>query len=67
MIESVFLDQNSEGDFLIYYIRAVSFERSQSAAAASIHLIDTFHRQFQKDCWAEGRRLEQLIELAREA
>ena len=63
-IESVFLDHTSDGDFLIYYLRAADFDVAQSATGASRHSIDAFHAEFKKDCWAEGRRLELLVDLS---
>jgi Family of unknown function (DUF6176) len=62
-IESVFLDQNSEGDFLIYYMKAENFAEAKKAVAKSIHKIDEYHRQFKEDCWLDGKKLETLIDL----
>ena len=63
VIESVFLDQNSEGDFLIYYMKAENFAEAKKAVVKSIHKIDEYHRQFKKDCWLDGKKLEALIDL----
>ena len=35
VLEAVFLDQTAEGDFLIYIVKAKSFEKSKQAAATS--------------------------------
>jgi hypothetical protein len=63
-IESAFLDRTSEGDFLIYFMRALDFDRAKEVAAQSPHPIDAFHKQFQQECWADRQRLELLIDLA---
>lgn len=63
IIESVFLDQNSEGDFLIYFMKAESFEKAKNAVQKSIYDIDEYHQQFKKDCWLDGKKLENLIDL----
>jgi hypothetical protein len=62
-IESVFLESNEEGDFLIYYMRSNSLEKAQAVAASSLAAIDEYHRQFKKDTWESVTRLELLIDL----
>ena len=66
VIESAFLDCTSEGDFLIYYMRAADFLQASEVAALSAHPIDAYHQQFKVDCWAETRQLEPLIDLTAE-
>lgn len=65
ILESVFLDQNSEGDFLIYVMKAESFERAMETFEKSVHAIDEYHQNFKKECWEDGKRLEMLIDLDR--
>lgn len=65
ILESVFLDQNSEGDFLIYVMKAESFEQAQEAAENSVHAIDEYHQNFKKECFEDGKQLEMLIDLDR--
>lgn len=65
ILEAVFLDQNSEGDFLIYVMTAEDFARSKESVEKSIHAIDEFHRNFKKECWETGKKLEMLIDLDR--
>ncbi len=65
ILETVFLDQNSEGDFLIYVMKAESFERSKDAFEKSVHAIDEYHRNFKSECWEDGKQLERLIDLDR--
>lgn len=64
IIESAFLDSTSEGDFLIYYMRAADFDRSKEVMSRSTHPIDAFHRKFKDDCWDERKPLELLIDLS---
>ena len=63
--ETVFLDRNSEGDFLIYVMKAENFERAKQAVENSAHAIDEYHRNFKKECWDSGEKLEMLIDLDR--
>jgi hypothetical protein len=65
ILETVFLDQNTEGDFLIYLMKAESFERAKEAAQRSVHAIDEYHQKFKKECWESGEKLEMLIDLDR--
>ncbi|HEX8734352.1 MAG TPA: DUF6176 family protein [Pyrinomonadaceae bacterium] len=67
ILETVFLDQNAEGDFLIYLMKAESFEKAREAARKSVHAIDEFHRNFKRETWADGKQLELLIDLDRTA
>lgn len=65
ILETVFLDQTSEGDFLIYLMKAESFAKAREAVKKSIHSIDEFHQKFKRETWADGEKLELLIDLDR--
>jgi hypothetical protein len=65
ILETVFLDRTSEGDFLIYLMKAESFERAKEAVQKSVHAIDEYHQNFKRECWADGKRLEMLLDLDR--
>lgn len=65
ILETVFLDQNTEGDFLIYLMKAESFERAKEAVQKSVHAIDEYHQDFKRECWTDGKKLEMLIDLDR--
>jgi hypothetical protein len=62
-IESAFLDHASDGDYLIYYLRAESLSKASAVVAQSQHDIDRYHRQFQQETWESGTTLELLIDL----
>jgi hypothetical protein len=64
-IESFFLEQATDGNYLIAYVRAESLEQSQKAVAKSTHAIDAYHKAFKKECWEGGERLELLVDLNR--
>jgi Family of unknown function (DUF6176) len=64
-IESVFLDSGTEGDFLVYYMRAASHEKAQQIATQSTEAIDRYHQAFKRETWAEVKRLEALVDLRR--
>jgi len=65
VLECAFLDQTSEGDFLIYVMKAENFEHAKEAAIRSTHEIDDFHMKFKEETWEDGRKLEILIDLDR--
>jgi hypothetical protein len=44
VIEAAFLDSTSEGDFLIIFMKAESFEQSRRAVESSTHDIDRYHQ-----------------------
>lgn len=64
-IESAFLEQTSEGDFLIYYMRMESMEKAKAVVARSPHPIDAYHKQFKIDCWETREDLELLVDFDR--
>lgn len=63
ILECAFLDQTSEGDFLIYLMKAESFEKAKNEVKKSLHEIDKFHQNFKRETWEEGKKLELLIDL----
>lgn len=64
-LECFFLECAADGEYLIAVMCADSFEQSRAAVEHSLHSIDAYHRQFQKDTWASGERLELLVDLNR--
>ena len=65
ILEAVFLNQNSEGDLLIYLMKAENFEQAKKVVENSAHAIDEYHQNFKKECWESGEKLEMLIDLDR--
>jgi Family of unknown function (DUF6176) len=65
VVETVFLEQSADGDYLVYFVKAESLEQANEVAARSSPAIDAFHKQFQRDNWGERRRLELLIDFDR--
>jgi hypothetical protein len=65
ILETVFLDRTAEGDFLIYLMKAESFEKANAAVEASVHAIDEYHQNFKRECFEDGKRLEMLVDLDR--
>src|SRR5688572_9270143 len=49
VFEAAFLDRTEAGDFLIYVMKAESFEKSNQAAATSTHDIDKYHQEFKRE------------------
>jgi arabinogalactan endo-1,4-beta-galactosidase len=64
ILETVFLDQTSEGDFLIYFMKAESFDKAKEVFEKSVHAIDAFHQKFKNETWEGGKKLELLIDLS---
>lgn len=65
VLETFFLDSSEAGDYLIGYIRAESLTQAAEAVERSTHDIDAYHKQFQRDTWETGERLELLVDLSR--
>lgn len=65
ILETVFLDQTSDGDFLIYVMKAESFEKVKGTFEKSVHAIDEFHQNFKAETWEDGKKLKLLIDLDR--
>lgn len=63
ILETIFLDRTDEGDFLIYVMKAESFEKAREAVQKSAHEIDVYHQNFKRETWAERKQLELLVDL----
>jgi hypothetical protein len=65
IVETAFLDQTAEGDFLITFMKAESFQKAREAVRSSVHDIDKFHQKFKQETWEERSSLELLVDLDR--
>ena len=65
VFEAAFLDHTAEGDFLIYVMKAESFDKAKEAAATSTDEIDKYHKEFKRDTWGSRKQLEVLLDLDR--
>ena len=65
VLEAAFLDHTAEGDFLIYIMKAESFDKAKQVAAKSVHEIDAYHKAFKRDTWDSRTELELLLDLDR--
>lgn len=63
ILETVFLDQTVEGDFLISVMKAGSFDEASKTARSSLHEIDKFHQKFKEETWESLNTLEVLVDL----
>jgi hypothetical protein len=62
LVESVFLDSDEHGDFLVYYMKARNLAAASETARRSAHPIDRYHQQFKVDTWEDQTPLELLID-----
>lgn len=62
VIESVFLDSDEQGDFLVYYMKAHSLEEAHAVVQRSHHPIDSYHQEFKVDTWQSRTVLELLVD-----
>lgn len=65
LVESTFLDSTSEGDFLICFMKAESFEKAMAVVKQSLHAIDVYHQTFKKKTTESVTQLELLVDLDR--
>ena len=63
-LEAVFLDRQSDGDYLIYVMRSDDFDRVSDVASRSTSHIDEFHRAFKESCWETRVPLRPLVDFA---
>lgn len=61
-VESVFLEESPEGEFLIYYLRSEDFGKARATSKASTHLLDIYHRDVMAKIGGESKRLECLLD-----
>jgi Family of unknown function (DUF6176) len=64
ILESVFLEQTSEGNFLIYYLRSPDLKKAREISKASRHPLDIFHRDIMDNCVEDHRQLECLLDIS---
>ena len=62
-VESVFIKTINNEDYLIYYIRAKDFKKSQEVTAKSLMEIDAIHKQFKQECWESVNEAKLLLDL----
>ena len=62
VIESVFLDSDERGDFLVYYMKAQSLGEAHAVVQSSPHPIDSYHQHFKVDTWQSRTPLELLVD-----
>lgn len=62
VVESVFLLSRTDGDFLVYYMRARSLEQARRVVQTSRHEIDAVHKAFKKAAWAGFEDTELLLD-----
>jgi hypothetical protein len=60
-LEAAFLEKASDGNYLIYVIKADKLANADTVTKKSNHPIDEFHRDFKSAAFESGERLEQLI------
>lgn len=63
LVEAVFLDHADDNDYLIYFMSAKNLKKSQEFAKNSQNPVDKYHNNFKKECWEDGKRLEELVVL----
>jgi hypothetical protein len=62
LVESAFLLSLSDGDYLIYYMRAADLQKAGEIAHRSTHPIDAYHKLFKSECWEQVTKLEKLLD-----
>ncbi len=62
-LESVFLEQSLDGDYLIYYLRSPNLKKTREISMSSGHPIDVFHRDFMKKIFESSVNLECLLDV----
>jgi hypothetical protein len=65
ILEAYFLDSTPDGDYLIAFMKAESFEKAQNVFEKSTHAIDRYHQQFKQDTWTSTQPLKLLVDLDR--
>lgn len=64
-IETVFLESNDDGDFLVYYMRVDDADANRKAVERSTHAIDAYHRAMMQEVVESRHLLELLVDFDR--
>jgi len=62
-LESAFLEQSPQGDFLVYYIRSTNLKKTREVSQDSQHPIDVYHREVMKRITASAVELECVLDV----
>ena len=65
IVESVFLEQIGGESYLIYYMKAESFEKSRNVSKNSTLAIDQYHKECKTKYLKEKKVLELLMDFSR--
>ena len=60
-LEAAFLEKTSDGDYLIYVMKADELSKADNVTEESKRPIEEFHRDFKNATFESGEKLEQLI------
>ena len=63
-LEPVFLERTSEGDFLIYFMRAESLRKSAEVTKNSTREVDAIHKAFKAETFGDREILRPLIDFS---
>jgi len=59
VVESLFLDEQEEGDYLLFYLKAKSLQQANDFLTNEQHPLNDLSRNFMRECW----EMEQIEEL----
>jgi len=64
-LETVFLEQDGDRNFLIYIMRAESFAKVRAVVEKSTHAIDAYHKKAMQEICGPRKELELLVDFSR--
>jgi Family of unknown function (DUF6176) len=65
-IESVFLEEASDGNYLIYYLRSNNLKKARNVSRASQHPLDIYHQDVMRKVAIDSTRLKCLLDASSE-
>jgi hypothetical protein len=64
--ESVFLEEASDGNYLIYYLRSHDLKKSRKISGASHHPLDIYHQEVMRKVATNSTRLKCILDISPE-
>lgn len=67
VVENLFLDEQNDGDYLLFYLKAESLQQANEFLTTAQHPLNELSRNFMQECWEmeEITELEMTLDLER--
>ena len=67
VVETLFLDEQADGDYLIFYLKAESLQQANDFLTKESHALNDLSKAFMQECWdlPNAKALEMILDVHR--